>query len=102
MKALSSITNEELVDIFKRYFVNLFNPEKSLCFVSCNPSKSDDIQSFFKDLKYEVEVEEVSVSDKDGEVDDEDDQDADSATDSDEGCDGDSDEDSNEDSDEEQ
>lgn len=65
MTALSLITKEDLIDIFKRYFVNMFNPDTSLCFISCNPTKSENIATFFGNLGYEIEVEHVSVENDD-------------------------------------
>lgn len=102
MKALSSITNEELVEIFNKYFINLFNPKQSLCFISCNPSKSKDIEKFFAEMDYTVDTEHVSVEggDESGSEGDEfesdeesgDESDVESGDESDEGSDTDSDE----------
>lgn len=76
MRGLSSITNEELVDTFKKYFVNLFDPKKSACFISCNPAKADNIEKFFKDLSYIVDVENISVeANSDGDSDDDEEED---------------------------
>jgi Zn-dependent M16 (insulinase) family peptidase len=73
MKAISIITNDDLVEIFKKYFINLFDPKNSACFISCNPAKSENIEKFFKDLNYNVGIENVSVeegSDNDDGTDD--------------------------------
>ena len=61
LEKLSTITNEELVEVFNKYFVNLFSPEKSVCFISCNTAKADEIGKFFTDQKYIVDVENVYV-----------------------------------------
>lgn len=66
MKALSEITNQDLVEIFSKYFVNLFDPKKSACFISCNPSNATGIENFFKSLKYDVSVENISVDSNEG------------------------------------
>lgn len=66
MRALSKITAADLVEVFNKYFVPLFDPKTSACFISCNPSKAGDIEKFFKDLMYDVLVENISVED-DGE-----------------------------------
>lgn len=82
MRALSSVTNEELVDTFKTFFVNLFKSDTSLCFVSCNPAKADGIELFLSNKKYDVNVEHVTVNANDGDDsqgEDEDDGEEDSA-----------------------
>ncbi|KAG0690230.1 hypothetical protein C6P40_003540 [Pichia californica] len=61
MKALSLITNEDLVDIFNKYFINLFNSDKSVCFISCNPAKAEGIEKFFTEQKYEMDVQHIAV-----------------------------------------
>lgn len=61
MKALSLITKEDLIDIFNKYFVKLFDAKHSMCFICCNPAKAGEIEKFFKAENYDLEVEHVSV-----------------------------------------
>lgn len=69
LEKLSAITNEELVEIFGKYFVNLFDPKKSICFISCNTAKADETKKFFIDQKYVVDVENVYVEQADDDSD---------------------------------
>lgn len=61
MKALSAITNDDLVEIFQKYFINLFDSEKSLCYISCNPAKVEGVESFLSNLDYSVDIENVQT-----------------------------------------
>lgn len=65
METLTKITAEDLVQVFKRYFVKVFDPAHSICFVSCNPSQGDGIVSHFKKAGYEVSLEEVKAEEVD-------------------------------------
>ncbi|VEU19767.1 DEKNAAC100497 [Brettanomyces naardenensis] len=74
MEELTQISTEDLVYIFKKWFVNLFNPEHSICFISCNPAQGDSIAKHFGDIGYEVTVEQASAGGEQGEEDEEEDE----------------------------
>ncbi|ODV85682.1 hypothetical protein CANARDRAFT_7060 [[Candida] arabinofermentans NRRL YB-2248] len=63
MSSLSKITADDLVEMYNKYFVKLFDPMTSSCFVSCNPTKSNSIVSHFINLGYNVIVEHANVED---------------------------------------
>ncbi|QPG76573.1 hypothetical protein FOA43_003964 [Brettanomyces nanus] len=67
MKELTNISNEDLVHIFKKYFVNVFDPKHSICFISCNPVQGKSVAKHFKDAGYEVTVEQASVDENEEE-----------------------------------
>lgn len=72
MDELRSITTNDLKEIYAKYFVQLFDPKKSVCFIGCNPSKSDGIVDYFQTVGYEMFVEKIEVSNDNQEDGDED------------------------------
>ncbi|OWB74270.1 catalytic activity protein [[Candida] boidinii] len=72
MKKLTQITEEELLDTIRKYFVPLFNSESSMVFACVNPSKSKALGDFFeKKMGYDVNITSVSSNqDDDGANDD--------------------------------
>ncbi|KAH3664171.1 hypothetical protein OGAPHI_004885 [Ogataea philodendri] len=84
MKALAAVTAEDVLDILNRYFVQLFDPATSMCFISCNPTKSENIEKFFLGKGYKVTVEHVTAGNDEGDNDDsEDDEDEEDESDDD-------------------
>lgn len=65
MREISNITSEDLLYIFKKYFVPVFEPSSSICFISCNPVQEKNTTKYFKDIGYKVFVEHVTSSDED-------------------------------------
>ena len=55
----------------KEYLVNLFNPEKSIVFISCHPTKLNSVQEFLEAEGFTVEVEELEEDEEDEEDEDE-------------------------------
>lgn len=71
MKAISQITAEDLVAIFNKYFMKVFDPQHSICFISCNPAQGKGISSHFQKLGYEVSLKEAHVDTEDKEAEEE-------------------------------
>lgn len=59
IRRLSQVTEKELQDTMRKYFVNLFNMNSSAVFISCHPSKLNSIQEFLETEGFTVEVEEL-------------------------------------------
>lgn len=59
IRRLSQVTEKELQDTMRKYFVNLFNMNSSAVFISCHPSKLNSIQEFLEMEGFTVEVEEL-------------------------------------------
>ncbi|SMN21882.1 similar to Saccharomyces cerevisiae YOL098C Putative metalloprotease [Maudiozyma saulgeensis] len=66
---LNDVTVEDLKRIMQKYFVNLFDKEKSAVFVSCHPTKTKSINEFLEQQGFEVEIEELE-EDEDSEDED--------------------------------
>ena len=56
---LNDVTADELKRVMQKYFVNLFNKDKSVVFVSCHPSKVKSIEDFLEKRGFDVEMEEL-------------------------------------------
>lgn len=56
---LSQVTEEALQETMRKYFVDLFNVDRSTVFVSCHPSKLEPIQEFLEMEGFTIEVEEL-------------------------------------------
>lgn len=67
IKRLSEVSAAEVRDIMKKYFVNIFNSQKSCVFVSCHPSKLEATQEFLEREGFTVEIEELDDDDDDSE-----------------------------------
>ncbi|KAG7863469.1 hypothetical protein KL919_000784 [Ogataea angusta] len=93
VKSLSRVTAQDVVDVLRKYFLPMFNPKSSVCFVCCSPSKVKSIEKFFSSKGYDTSVEHIAAddgdedyeSDEDDDGDDEDDVYSDTDDDSDEG-----------------
>ncbi|CAI4036225.1 hypothetical protein SMKI_15G0630 [Saccharomyces mikatae IFO 1815] len=72
LKRLQNVTKQDLEIVMQKYFVNLFDPNKSVAFVSCHPGKLESIQEFFETQGFTVEIEELE-DDEEEEIDSEDD-----------------------------
>lgn len=59
IKRLSEVTKADIRSIIEKYFVNLFDSQKSCVFVSCHPSKLDTTQEFLEKEGFTVIVEEL-------------------------------------------
>lgn len=62
---LAEITAKDIQRVIKKYFINLFDPEKSAVFISCNPSKLEPIQGFFEMEGFNVDVRELEEDKED-------------------------------------
>lgn len=62
MSELRKITTEDLKQIYEKYFINMFDPKTSVCFIGCNPSKSEAIVEYFKNVGYNMNVENIETS----------------------------------------
>ncbi|QOU20972.1 hypothetical protein BRETT_000688 [Brettanomyces bruxellensis] len=65
MNEISSISTDDLLYIFNKYFIPVFDPSRSICFISCNPAQEESTTKYFKNIGYKVFVEHVSPSDED-------------------------------------
>ncbi|CAB4256608.1 similar to Saccharomyces cerevisiae YOL098C Putative metalloprotease [Maudiozyma barnettii] len=66
---LNDVTVKDLQRVMQKYFVNLFDKEKSAVFVSCHPTKVESINGFLEQQGFEVEIEELD-EDEDSEGED--------------------------------
>ncbi|CCH59639.1 hypothetical protein TBLA_0B08240 [Henningerozyma blattae CBS 6284] len=71
LERLNELTVKDLQDTIQKYFLNLFDSEKSVVFVSCHPSNLEIIQEFLEKEGFTVEVEELE-DDEDEESEDSD------------------------------
>ncbi|SSD59102.1 related to zinc metalloprotease [Saccharomycodes ludwigii] len=68
LSKLKSVKIDDLVRVMNKYLLPMFTVENGSVFISCHPSKLEDIQGYFKNKGYEVLVEELcedSDSDED-------------------------------------
>ncbi|QLL34335.1 hypothetical protein HG536_0G01940 [Torulaspora globosa] len=68
IKRLSEVTIADIRNIIKKYFVNLFDAQKSCVFVSCHPSKLEVTQEFLEKEGFTVEVEELDDEEEEDEL----------------------------------
>lgn len=66
IKRLSQVTEKELQDTMRKYFMNLFNVNSSVIFISCHTSKLNSIQDFLEMEGFTVEVEELEEETESG------------------------------------
>ncbi|KAG0663578.1 hypothetical protein C6P45_000826 [Maudiozyma exigua] len=59
LSRLNDVTVDDLKRGMQDYFVNLFDKDKSVVFVSCHPTKSKSIKEFLEKRGFEVETEEL-------------------------------------------
>ncbi|CCE66262.1 hypothetical protein TPHA_0P01040 [Tetrapisispora phaffii CBS 4417] len=74
LENLSNVGVDDLRYVTKKYLTNLFDVKNGAVFISCHPSKLEEIQKYLKANNYEIEVEELEDDeDDDNEEDEEDD-----------------------------
>ncbi|CCC69485.1 hypothetical protein NCAS_0C04950 [Naumovozyma castellii] len=71
LERLAKVTADDMQKVMKEYLVNLFNPEKSIVFISCHPTKLNSVQEFLEAEGFTVEVEELEEDEEDEEDEDE-------------------------------
>ncbi|CAI1705551.1 hypothetical protein SEUBUCD646_0O00620 [Saccharomyces eubayanus] len=59
LERLQNVTKTDLKNVMHKYFVNLFDPKKSVAFVSCHPGKLESVQEFLETQGFTVEIEEL-------------------------------------------
>lgn len=59
LEKLANVTATDLQSAMKKYFVNLFEADKSAIYIACHPSKLEATQEFFEKEGYDVEIEEL-------------------------------------------
>ncbi|CAY86191.1 EC1118_1O4_0705p [Saccharomyces cerevisiae EC1118] len=74
LERLQNVTKTDLKNAMQKYFVNMFDSNKSVAFVSCHPAKLESVQEFFETQGFTVEIEELE--DDDDEIDSEEDENA--------------------------
>ena len=64
-----TITLDEIREAIRKYFIPLFSPETSVCAISVNAGKADEVEQLAKELGYQVERHELPVmgGEEDGE-----------------------------------
>lgn len=67
---LAEVTVKDVQRVIKKYFINLFDSEKSAVFISCHPSKLESIQGFFEMEGFNVEVKELEEDEDEASDDD--------------------------------
>lgn len=68
MEKIKHISIEQLHETLIKYIVPLFEPSKSLVFVACNPSDSDNICEFLEKEHYDVSIKEYLDDEDDSDV----------------------------------
>ncbi|KAG7892759.1 hypothetical protein KL936_000933 [Ogataea polymorpha] len=77
VKSLSQVTSQDVVDVLKKYFLPMFDPKSSVCFVCCSPSKVESIEKFFNSKGYATSVEYVAADDAEESYESDEDEDGD-------------------------
>ncbi|EJT41990.1 YOL098C-like protein [Saccharomyces kudriavzevii IFO 1802] len=59
LERLQNVSEKDLQNVMQKYFVNMFNPAKSVAFVACHPGKLESVQAFLETQGFTVEIEEL-------------------------------------------
>ncbi|EMG47579.1 hypothetical protein SBY92_004727 [Candida maltosa Xu316] len=59
IKQLNSLTAEDIVHALKKYFIKLFEADKSVIFTSLPPAKVEELSGFFSKQGYNINVEDI-------------------------------------------
>ncbi|KAH3680744.1 hypothetical protein WICMUC_000178 [Wickerhamomyces mucosus] len=62
IKELKAITEDDLIDVLKKYYLNLFDAQNSAVFISSHPSNANELKEYFESRGYEVSIEEVTAT----------------------------------------
>ncbi|KAL2709033.1 hypothetical protein KLU848_2345 [Kluyveromyces marxianus] len=70
LEKLEKVAPEQLQNVMRDIFANMFENKKGSVFVACHPSKVETLKSYFESLKYEMNVEEIIDDEEDSEEED--------------------------------
>ncbi|CCK73413.1 Sdd3p NDAI_0G04280 [Naumovozyma dairenensis CBS 421] len=71
LERLADVSIKELQHVMQKYFVNLFDSDKSVVFICCHPSKVEAVQEFLEEQGFTVDIEELEDEEQDEDEDDE-------------------------------
>lgn len=63
LNKLQSFTSEDIVYALKKYFIKLFDSNKSVIFTSVPPAKLEDLGTFFNKQGYNINIEDIGSED---------------------------------------